>query len=1247
MKSDLQFPLMPAAGQNDLPPSDSTTVPIDDTIQTDVPLTPSIAHLPSSGSIQVESDNSGGDEKEPAYQSLEEKDESNALDAFLASLGITQQHLESTGISRKTLLQLYRQEFSMFSGLKWSSFDHLVEKTLQWPLLSPVDVGISDSKRCEYRIRPHERSLLLKSTWGLVKAYAVRGFVQGVELSLLESAHYFIYVMLAYRLVQLIQTGQTRFDDFQDIFRGSSQKGIDSLVQSLAKIEAKWLKLILATPFLIGALQSIAAMYGVRSVSAGTRQETFTKLKTRLSQESDCRHSLMLEEISLLNQRAMGSQIQKLERWVRWDGRLDRQSRQQAFELIRRAAWSGKKVTQIKALESLAKIVHGIGLKDFSRLQRAGRSTEELIELLWMKTTALADLELLSQQKSARHSQFNPQNTSTLIASLPRRLYASYLLWWLGQATFWWTQRLPFSLLKIAKLGLEALFLQKIINSIIEAINCPDKPGYQFGNGYQDWASDYTAKCFTTRISLFRTIDINESVAALVAEIPQYHLTELTGLNLQNKYLTSKEASQIIQAVVQQRASLMNLDLSINQISVIDEDMFNGLSQLNSIDLHANQLSTLSDGVFSGLSQLEYLDLSGNYLTTLSDGVFSEVSQLKSIDLSANRFITLSSGVFNRLSQLEFLGLDGNYIATLNEGIFSGLSQLGTLDLGFNELITLSDDVFSELSQLESLSLSANQLTILSDGAFNGLIKLNFLYLNNNQLTTLSGGIFSGLNQLKSLNLDSNQLKVLSDDVLYGLNQLQFLGLAVNNLNTSMMVTILSQLPSSLTELDISLNPMNRIPQNFSTLLPISLQALSIGGRYVPQTLTREFMQNFPSTLISFSVHSSFIINITSRCFLDFSVLTVLDIGNNRINSLSDGAFNGLSQLEQLYLYNNRLTTLSDSMFSELSQLQSLDLWNNRLTTLNNGVFRGLKQLKSLNLGVNQFSTLNDSTFNGLDRLNELDLDNNILHKLSGSVFGGLSQLNYLYLFYNQLVILSEGIFSGLIQLSNLDLRYNQLNDNAIKNLTQNFPYQLNELYLNNNQIGNEGALTLAEILPCTNLTSIGFSGNPANDTTIASAAQKKALQKVCDDQRCHTNLPEAESCSMKTGSTDSFTEIDNAWKIPIFFDGFATAEIPWLSLALPNGSDLSSTIPATAGALIAGLAVSALLYKNSSWFHGIVNAGCHVLQRGWNSGKAITTKTVSLLNCRSTVFSRASTITRQRSLPLIAETNRSSQNLV
>ena len=103
----------------------------------------------------------------------------------------------------------------------------------------------------------------------------------------------------------------------------------------------------------------------------------------------------------------------------------------------------------------------------------------------------------------------------------------------------------------------------------------------------------------------------------------------------------------------------------------------------------------------------------------------------------------------------------------------------------------------------------------LSDGVFSGLSQLNSLNLNHNQLETLSKGVFSELSQLNSLDLSDNQLSTLSDDMFSELNQLKSLYLDSNNFNTTAIMNILNQLPSSLTALDITSNPMDYLPQNF------------------------------------------------------------------------------------------------------------------------------------------------------------------------------------------------------------------------------------------------------------------------------------------------------------------------------------------------------------------------------------------------------------------------------------------------
>ncbi|XP_065193433.1 protein slit-like [Sycon ciliatum] len=80
-----------------------------------------------------------------------------------------------------------------------------------------------------------------------------------------------------------------------------------------------------------------------------------------------------------------------------------------------------------------------------------------------------------------------------------------------------------------------------------------------------------------------------------------------------------------------------------------------------------------------------------------------------------------------------------------------------------------------------------------------------------------------------------------------------------------------------------------------------------------------------------------------------------------------------------LRLGNNQIQTLSDGVFSDLTNLQTLDLYNNQIQTLSDGVFSGLTNLQSLYLDGNQIQTLSDGVFSGLTNLQTLRLDYNPL----------------------------------------------------------------------------------------------------------------------------------------------------------------------------------------------------------------------------------------------------------------------------
>ena len=93
-------------------------------------------------------------------------------------------------------------------------------------------------------------------------------------------------------------------------------------------------------------------------------------------------------------------------------------------------------------------------------------------------------------------------------------------------------QQLPAVLLKGIKLTIELYFFQMIVLSILEAIRCPDKPGFELGFGYPEWATELTTDCFIELIeNQFRTVNLSDSVDDLVAQIPLFNLADLDTFN--------------------------------------------------------------------------------------------------------------------------------------------------------------------------------------------------------------------------------------------------------------------------------------------------------------------------------------------------------------------------------------------------------------------------------------------------------------------------------------------------------------------------------------------------------------------------------------------------------------------------------------------------------------------------------------------------------------------------------------------
>jgi Leucine-rich repeat (LRR) protein len=185
--------------------------------------------------------------------------------------------------------------------------------------------------------------------------------------------------------------------------------------------------------------------------------------------------------------------------------------------------------------------------------------------------------------------------------------------------------------------------------------------------------------------------------------------------------------------------------------------------------------------------------------------------------------------------------------------------------------------------------------------------------------------------------------------------------------------------------------------------------------------------------------------------------VSVAELSNNSIGSISEQAFDGMLKLDVLELSGNQITLIQPFTFIAIETvLVQLSLKNNQLSQMdparlgailsrlsnlrslyldNNGLTRvpGLAKMKNgkledISLSHNQIESLSDDV-TGEQLLPasvmDLQLANNRLKHLTRKTFEGLRNLKYLYLDSNQISQIDADAFAHLTRLTTLSLSKN------------------------------------------------------------------------------------------------------------------------------------------------------------------------------------------------------------------------------
>ncbi|KAL6448534.1 hypothetical protein ACFW04_000432 [Cataglyphis niger] len=150
------------------------------------------------------------------------------------------------------------------------------------------------------------------------------------------------------------------------------------------------------------------------------------------------------------------------------------------------------------------------------------------------------------------------------------------------------------------------------------------------------------------------------------------------------------------------------LDVSNNSISILNNyELANaGLLKLKYLNLSINAISEIGLNAFDGLSELTVLDLSQNHLYYLLSDIFISAKNLRILRLSKNNFNSHVPKL--KCPWLTDLILSSCQISYISTDAFIGLLHLRNLDLSNNLMIQLDSVVLDKLQFLRTLSIEGN-----------------------------------------------------------------------------------------------------------------------------------------------------------------------------------------------------------------------------------------------------------------------------------------------------------------------------------------------------------------------------------------------------------------------------------------------------------------------------------------------------------------------------------------------------------
>jgi Leucine-rich repeat (LRR) protein len=409
--------------------------------------------------------------------------------------------------------------------------------------------------------------------------------------------------------------------------------------------------------------------------------------------------------------------------------------------------------------------------------------------------------------------------------------------------------------------------------------------------------------------------------------------------------------------------SIRFLNFSGNSLGAIPEGFFANVSGLTSLSLNNNSISYIHPQAFKSLKKLRslYINHNSNLTAAALRSVFS-IKSLECLDLRYNGLRELPDDrlLGGVLPNLVALFLHDNYLELVNLTVFQQLPKLGVLSWGANDVYRF---IPAEMQQLQRIDLFSNRIVDFPQTCKTDLnpasSELRFVSQRTNEANSPGESRFP---QLKVLLLNKNKIDNLPAKIC--LPELEYLDLSGN---------FFPRLPTDMFK-----------PTLFPKIHYLFLENLDTHVEHIQPYAFRHPELKFLSLMyndIDFSIDTRY----SDLSFAGCPKLQSLQLSHNYFTEVSDDRFTSLvgnvSTLEFLYLGGVGLQQVTTRTFSSLHKLRVLELYQNKIPAIPDGAFDSNKDLYELQLNENRITTVTPSTFSQELKTNLTWLD------LSGNPF--------------------------------------------------------------------------------------------------------------------------------------------------------------------------------------------------------------------------------------------------------------------